>query len=290
MTELGNQVQKGLGITRTQDNITPIAHRIDGLDQMGEAIVPREIERNERRGRLGGLGRWLASRSGSGTCHSLGIARLFVRTTREDQFRLFGHGSRLILASSTMTCNALKSERLFHLSPQTGQARGGTRSEQARGRRSRAAQDRGYGPRHCMIDPTIIPHRHTIGGCRSPRLGAGGSADQRPPGANAGPIARFEDFVRFAAGSPSLPDMSSLKRSRGRTFSACEACQMVSKVAFWSPRSMLLTWARSTPMRSATVSWLNRACSRNRRTLAPKSLRMSIRRIGGNRVLWRYVL
>jgi hypothetical protein len=43
-------------------------------------------------------------------------------------------------------------------------------------------------------------------------------------------------------------------------------------------------------MRSATASWLKPRASRNRRAFPPKTLRISIRRIGGNRVFWRYVL
>src|SRR5439155_5779302 len=48
--------------------------------------------------------------------------------------------------------------------------------------------------------------------------------------------------------------------------------------------SIQLMTARSTPMRSATASWLRRRSNRNRRVFAPKSSRMSIRRIGSIRV------
>ena len=84
--------------------------------------------------------------------------------------------------------------------------------------------------------------------------------------------------------------MFSSSRSAGLTPKACDVCQIVRSVAFWSPRSIPLIKARSTPIRSATASWLMPAASRIRRTFAPKILRISIRRIGGNRVFWRYVL
>ena len=82
----------------------------------------------------------------------------------------------------------------------------------------------------------------------------------------------------------------SFSRSAGLTPNACDVCQIVRSVAFWSPRSIPLMKARSTPIRSATASWLMPAASRNRRTFAPNILRISIRRIGSNRVFWRYVL
>jgi hypothetical protein len=82
----------------------------------------------------------------------------------------------------------------------------------------------------------------------------------------------------------------SSSRSAGLTPKACDVCQIVRSVAFWSPRSIPLIKARSTPIRSATASWLMPAASRIRRTFAPKILRISIRRIGGIRVFWRYVL
>ena len=59
----------------------------------------------------------------------------------------------------------------------------------------------------------------------------------------------------------------SFSRSAGLTPNACDVCQIVRSVAFWSPRSIPLMKARSTPMRSATASWLMPAASRNRQTL-----------------------
>lgn len=84
-----------------------------------------------------------------------------------------------------------------------------------------------------------------------------------------------------------LPRPEALRLS-GR--GACAASQIVRSVTFCRPRSMLLTWARSTPMRSATASWLRPAARRYRRRFRPKTSRMSIGRMETNRVFCCYVL
>lgn len=119
---------------------------------------------------------------------------------------------------------------------------------------------------------------------RRPSASRIGGNDACPRPALAGPPARLVE------GQDRTLDTFSSSRSEGRTSNAWAICQIVSNVAFCSPRSMLLTKARSTPMRSATASWLKPRVSRNRRAFAPKTLRISIRRIGSNRVFWRYVL